>query len=200
MLITSKPKLKNTVKRKNTKRSRRKLTETRVSISALLKDYDGCARTCVDGWVWHNWARSAHPSERVKGADCNTELDGSKNSHTSFLSVQKNVQAARTNRAELRKLAASAEGSDFLKLTQSKVLLLQQHFSVGFFSLYCFTQVLKLVFQILLMQQARMKKLKFARSMIHDWGVFALEPIEAGDFVVEYVGELVRPRVSICIG
>ena len=45
--------------------------------------------------------------------------------------------------------------------------------------------------------QARKKQLKFARSKIHDWGVFAIEPIEAGDFVVEYVGELVRPRVSI---
>ena len=27
---------------------------------------------------------------------------------------------------------------------------------------------------------------------------YMIEPIEAGDFVVEYVGELVRPRVSIC--
>eukprot|EP00250_Pteridium_aquilinum_P011073 c19823_g1_i2 orf=371-4102(+) len=167
MLITAKPKVKNTIKKKKTKHIRRKRTKAKatlkVSTSALPKDYDGCARTSIDGWAWHNWARSAHPSERVKEADGNAELDQTKSFHTSLLGAQKNMQAARTNRAELRKLAASAEGSDILKLTQSK---------------------------------ARKKKLKFARSKIHDWGVFALESIEAGDFVVEYVGELVRPRIA----
>eukprot|EP00250_Pteridium_aquilinum_P013680 c21500_g1_i1 orf=589-3957(-) len=39
-------------------------------------------------------------------------------------------------------------------------------------------------------------KLIFARSKIHDWGVFAAEPVEAGDFVIEYIGELVRSRIS----
>lgn len=41
-------------------------------------------------------------------------------------------------------------------------------------------------------------KLKLARSKIHGWGVFAVESVETGDFVIEYVGEVVRPRVSIC--
>lgn len=44
--------------------------------------------------------------------------------------------------------------------------------------------------------KARKKRLCFQRSMIHDWGLVALEPIEAEDFVIEYVGELIRPRVS----
>lgn len=44
--------------------------------------------------------------------------------------------------------------------------------------------------------KARKKHLRFQRSKIHDWGIIALEPIEAEDFVVEYVGELIRPRVS----
>jgi SET domain-containing protein len=38
--------------------------------------------------------------------------------------------------------------------------------------------------------------LKFQRSKIHDWGLVALEPIEAEDFVIEYVGELIRPKIS----
>lgn len=46
--------------------------------------------------------------------------------------------------------------------------------------------------------QARNKRLRFQRSKIHAWGIVALEPIEAEDFVIEYVGELIRPRVS-CI-
>ncbi|GLJ23146.1 hypothetical protein SUGI_0436810 [Cryptomeria japonica] len=44
--------------------------------------------------------------------------------------------------------------------------------------------------------KARKKRLKFQRSKIHDWGLVALEPIEADDFVIEYVGELIRPKVS----
>ncbi|KAG9455533.1 hypothetical protein H6P81_000041 [Aristolochia fimbriata] len=44
--------------------------------------------------------------------------------------------------------------------------------------------------------KARKKRLRFQRSNIHDWGLVALEPIEAEDFVIEYVGELIRPRIS----
>ncbi|XP_048130181.1 LOW QUALITY PROTEIN: histone-lysine N-methyltransferase ATXR7-like [Rhodamnia argentea] len=44
--------------------------------------------------------------------------------------------------------------------------------------------------------KARKKRLSFQRSRIHDWGLIAQEPIEAEDFVIEYVGELIRPQVS----
>ncbi|CAL0334913.1 unnamed protein product [Lupinus luteus] len=44
--------------------------------------------------------------------------------------------------------------------------------------------------------KARKKNLRFQRSKIHDWGLVALEPIEAEDFVIEYIGELIRPRIS----
>ncbi|PIN01171.1 Histone-lysine N-methyltransferase [Handroanthus impetiginosus] len=44
--------------------------------------------------------------------------------------------------------------------------------------------------------KARKKHLRFQRSKIHDWGLVALEPIEAEDFVIEYVGELIRPCIS----
>ncbi|GAB2291635.1 hypothetical protein Dimus_025890 [Dionaea muscipula] len=44
--------------------------------------------------------------------------------------------------------------------------------------------------------KARKKRLRFQRSNIHDWGLVAQEPIEAEDLVVEYVGELIRPRIS----
>ncbi|XP_027358727.1 histone-lysine N-methyltransferase ATXR7 isoform X2 [Abrus precatorius] len=44
--------------------------------------------------------------------------------------------------------------------------------------------------------KARKKRLRFQRSKIHDWGLVALEPIEAEDFVIEYIGELIRPRVK----
>ncbi|KAK7412991.1 hypothetical protein VNO78_04796 [Psophocarpus tetragonolobus] len=44
--------------------------------------------------------------------------------------------------------------------------------------------------------KARKKRLRFQRSKIHDWGLVALESIEAEDFVIEYIGELIRPRIS----
>ncbi|XP_057969195.1 histone-lysine N-methyltransferase ATXR7 [Malania oleifera] len=44
--------------------------------------------------------------------------------------------------------------------------------------------------------KARKKRLRFQRSKIHDWGLVAQEPIEAEDFVIEYVGELIRARIS----
>ncbi|KAL1540305.1 [histone H3]-lysine(4) N-trimethyltransferase [Salvia divinorum] len=44
--------------------------------------------------------------------------------------------------------------------------------------------------------KARKKRLRFQRSKIHDWGLVALEPIEAEDFVIEYVGELIRRSIS----
>ncbi|RWS29179.1 histone-lysine N-methyltransferase SETD1-like protein [Leptotrombidium deliense] len=44
--------------------------------------------------------------------------------------------------------------------------------------------------------QFRKKQLKFARSTIHDWGLFALEPIAADEMVIEYVGQMIRPVVA----
>ena len=46
------------------------------------------------------------------------------------------------------------------------------------------------------LQVGRKRKLRFGRSPIHAWGVFAEEPLQAGDFVVEYVGELIRPIIA----
>ncbi|KAK0549841.1 histone methyltransferase set1 [Tilletia horrida] len=43
---------------------------------------------------------------------------------------------------------------------------------------------------------ARKKHLKFAKSPIHDWGLYAMEQIPAGDMVIEYVGEVIRQQVA----
>lgn len=42
----------------------------------------------------------------------------------------------------------------------------------------------------------RKKQLKFAKSAIHDWGLFAMEPIAADEMVIEYVGQMVRSSVA----
>lgn len=42
----------------------------------------------------------------------------------------------------------------------------------------------------------RKKPLKFAKSDIHGWGLFAMENIAAEEFVIEYVGEVIRKSVA----
>ena len=42
----------------------------------------------------------------------------------------------------------------------------------------------------------RKKCLRFGKSNIHDWGLFAMEEIPADSMVVEYVGEVVRQIVA----
>ncbi|KDN53551.1 SET domain-containing protein [Tilletiaria anomala UBC 951] len=44
--------------------------------------------------------------------------------------------------------------------------------------------------------RTRKKQLKFAKSPIHDWGLYAMEVIPKGDMVIEYVGEIIRQQVA----
>lgn len=42
----------------------------------------------------------------------------------------------------------------------------------------------------------RAKNLRFSRSKIHKWGLFACEKIAKDEAVIEYVGEKIRPTVA----
>ncbi|AEY95196.1 FABR136Wp [Eremothecium gossypii FDAG1] len=42
----------------------------------------------------------------------------------------------------------------------------------------------------------RKKPVTFARSAIHNWGLYALEPISAKEMIIEYVGERIRQPVA----
>lgn len=42
----------------------------------------------------------------------------------------------------------------------------------------------------------RKKPVQFSRSAIHNWGLYALEPISAGEMIIEYVGERIRQQVA----
>ncbi|KAI0472019.1 hypothetical protein GGR56DRAFT_102572 [Xylariaceae sp. FL0804] len=42
----------------------------------------------------------------------------------------------------------------------------------------------------------RKKPVKFARSAIHNWGLYAMENINKDDMIIEYVGEQVRQSIS----
>lgn len=38
--------------------------------------------------------------------------------------------------------------------------------------------------------------MRFGRSKIHEWGLFAREPIAADEMVIEYVGQTIRQTVA----
>lgn len=42
----------------------------------------------------------------------------------------------------------------------------------------------------------RKKPVNFARSAIHNWGLYALEPIAANEMIIEYVGDTIRQQVA----
>ncbi|EDV20136.1 uncharacterized protein TRIADDRAFT_32357, partial [Trichoplax adhaerens] len=44
--------------------------------------------------------------------------------------------------------------------------------------------------------KTRKKQLRFGRSQIHEWGLFAREPIAADEMVIEYVGQTIRQTVA----
>lgn len=52
--------------------------------------------------------------------------------------------------------------------------------------------------EILTMNQLnkRKKPVSFARSAIHNWGLYALEPIAEREMIIEYVGERIRQQVA----
>lgn len=44
--------------------------------------------------------------------------------------------------------------------------------------------------------KSRKKRLRFSKSPIHDWGLYAQEHIDANDMVIEYVGEVIRQQIA----
>jgi len=81
--------------------------------------------------------------------------------------AQKAVQASREARSQQRRML-TALGEDF---NDSELLKFNQ-------------------------LKFRRKAMKFGKSAIHDWGLFAMENIGADEMVIEYVGDVVRPLLS----
>ncbi|KIV95299.1 histone-lysine N-methyltransferase, H3 lysine-4 specific, variant [Exophiala mesophila] len=44
--------------------------------------------------------------------------------------------------------------------------------------------------------QKRKKPVKFARSAIHNWGLYSLERIQTSEMIIEYVGEKIRQEIA----
>ncbi len=81
------------------------------------------------------------------------------------------ISSSRDNRASNRRFQQNIEAQKAATGTESELLSLNQ-------------------------LNKRKKPVTFARSAIHNWGLYALEPINAKEMVIEYVGERIRQPVA----
>ena len=91
------------------------------------------------------------------------------------------VTSSRSNRANARR---RAQGLEEINQVQRAVALSKGETGAAELSIK-FNQL-----------QTRKKHLRFARSPIHDWGLYAMERITRGEMVIEYVGEIIRAQVA----
>ncbi|KAF8557516.1 SET-domain-containing protein [Imleria badia] len=91
------------------------------------------------------------------------------------------ITSSRSNRANARR---RAQGLEEINQVQRAVALSKGETGAAELSIK-FNQL-----------QTRKKHLRFARSPIHDWGLYAMERIARGEMVIEYVGEIIHAQVS----
>ena len=91
------------------------------------------------------------------------------------------VTSSRSNRANARR---RAQGLEEINQVQRAVALSKGESAANELT-FKFNQL-----------QTRKKHLRFARSPIHDWGLYAMEKISKGEMVIEYVGEVIRAQVA----
>ncbi|KAF9238992.1 hypothetical protein BU15DRAFT_88198 [Melanogaster broomeanus] len=91
------------------------------------------------------------------------------------------VTSSRSNRANARR---RAQGLEEINQVQRAVALSKGETAAAELTIK-FNQL-----------QTRKKHLRFARSPIHDWGLYAMERIARGEMVIEYVGEVIRAQVA----
>ncbi|KAF7329809.1 hypothetical protein MKEN_00244200 [Mycena kentingensis (nom. inval.)] len=92
------------------------------------------------------------------------------------------VESSRSNRANARR---RAQGLEEINQVQRAVALSKGETAAANELTFKFNQL-----------QTRKKHLRFARSPIHDWGLYAMEKISRGEMVIEYVGEIIRAQVA----
>lgn len=90
------------------------------------------------------------------------------------------VVSSRSNRANARRRAQGLE-----EINQLQLAVALSKGETGAADVVKFNQL-----------QTRKKHLRFARSPIHDWGLYAMERIGRGEMVIEYVGEIIRAAVA----
>lgn len=112
------------------------------------------------------------------------------------------TRAGSERRSEQRRLLSSFScDSDLLKFNQLKVRIHSSHTNITRMQLIqlhtSFLHFSTIKTKKNKSPQFRKKKIRFCKSHIHDWGLFAMEPIAADEMVIEYVGQNIRQVKAI---
>jgi len=140
--------------------------------TAFRKHITGSART--EGYYKISHAEKAAYVEQYAVRDT-TSGDASRQE-----TVQQPIMSSRSNRANARRRAQGLE-----EINQVQLAVALSKGETGATETFKFNQL-----------QTRKKHLKFARSPIHAWGLYAMERITKGEMVIEYVGEVIRAAVA----
>lgn len=132
-----------------------------------LKNVSGCFRTEPYHKISDN-LKSGYLLHRRKLTNLNPVKH--ENKDESIHVQHNNAQGSRANRANTRRFVADISA-------QKQI--------IGETDLLDLNQLNK-----------RKKPVQFSRSAIHNWGLYALEPISAGEMIIEYVGERIRQQVA----
>ncbi|CAO3625651.1 unnamed protein product [Cunninghamella echinulata] len=107
-----------------------------------------------------------------------TTTSSSSSSFTSFMEVNPSLTSSSTSSP----FYSNINNTNAIDSKESRI----KNFQLNFQNNFTKYQMLK----------KKQKKLKFGRSAIHDWGLFAMEPIYQNEFVIEYLGEVIRQQVA----
>ncbi|EPQ31197.1 uncharacterized protein PFL1_01385 [Pseudozyma flocculosa PF-1] len=128
-------------------------------------DGDGTSAAASQQAPHHTGAARTEGFYRIPAADKAAHLpDRNKKSERDAPSVHA-LASARNNRADSRRLVLGIEQHKKETASDTDIFKINQ-------------------------LRTRKKQLKFAKSPIHDWGLYAMEKILPGDMVIEYVGEV----------
>lgn len=120
---------------------------------------------------YHNGQNAGGLDDREESSDLATREESSKKEINESVSQGLEVSSSRENRASNRRFQQDIDAQKAAIGTESDLLSLNQ-------------------------LNKRQKPVTFARSAIHNWGLYALEPIAAKEMIIEYVGERIRQPVA----
>ncbi|KAJ4490024.1 hypothetical protein J3R30DRAFT_3277112 [Lentinula aciculospora] len=155
-----------------------------VDQSSLRRHITGSART--EGFYKITHAEKAayvtqyQSKTTSSNAEASTTTTAPSDIHPEEPKPPQHITSSRSNRANARR---RAQGLEEINQVQRAVALSKGEAASELS--FKFNQL-----------QTRKKHLRFARSPIHDWGLYAMERIARGEMVIEYVGEVIRAQVA----
>ncbi|KAF9255859.1 hypothetical protein L218DRAFT_302622 [Marasmius fiardii PR-910] len=153
-----------------------KETSEQPSAPILRKHVTGSARTEGYYKIDHD-EKTGYVSQYLRGTGTSSATVKEAVEETQL----KHVTSSRSNRANARR---QAQGLEEINQVQRAVALSKGE-NANELTTFKFNQL-----------QTRKKHLRFSRSTIHDWGLYAMEKIARGEMVIEYVGEVIRAQVA----